>query len=89
MNGRGNRFAPGDTVRVVLRRAAGNPRTPDYVKGRMGVVTASHGIIVNPLDHHLPYPPLYSVAFPVENSTGSAGPDLLIADLHEEWLEPV
>jgi hypothetical protein len=53
------------------------------------MVTERHGVIVNPLDHHFPYPPLYSVAFLVEDLDGPAGADLVIADLHDEWLEPV
>jgi hypothetical protein len=52
------------------------------------VVTERHGVIVNPLDHHYPYPPLYSVAFRVQDLDGPAGPDMVIADLHDEWLEP-
>lgn len=82
------RFAPGDRVRVLTERVGGNPRTPTYAKGRTGVVTARHGIIDNPLDHHHPYPPLYSVEFRVEDLTGPAGGDLVVADLHDEWLEP-
>lgn len=82
------RFAPGDRVRVLTQRTGGNPRTPPYVKGRTGVITARHGIIDNPLDHHRPYPPLYSVEFRVEDLTGLSGGDLVVADLHDEWLEP-
>jgi hypothetical protein len=82
------RFAPGDRVRVLTERAGGNPRTPHYLRGHVGVVTERHGVIVNPLDHHYPYPPLYSVAFRVQDLDGPAGPDMVIADLHDEWLEP-
>lgn len=82
------RFAPGDRVRVLTRVDGGNPRTPHYLRGRVGVVTELHGVIVNPLDHPSPYPPLYSVAFRVEELTGPPGPDLVIADLHDDWLEP-
>jgi hypothetical protein len=82
------RFSIGDQVRVLTSVEDGNPRTPAYAKGRTGVVTASHGVIVNPLDHHDPYPPLYSVTFRVEDLSGGGGPDLVVADLHDEWLEP-
>ena len=81
------RFAPGDRVRVLAERSGGNPRTPGYLRGHVGVVTERYGIVVNPLDHHLPYPPLYSVAFRVEDLDGPSGDDMVIADLHEEWLE--
>lgn len=83
-----HRFLPGDRVRVLSERTGGNPRTPRYVRGRTGVVTARHGVIDNPLDHHHPYPPLYSVEFRVEDLAGPGGDDLVVADLHEEWLEP-
>lgn len=83
------RFVPGDRVRVLPERPEGNPRTPAYVRGKPGVVLESHGVIINPLDHHHPYPPLYSVAFRVEDLSGPAGPDLVIADIHDEWLAPL
>lgn len=82
------RFTAGDRVRVLEERIGGNPRTPGYLKGRLGTVTQSHGVIVNPLDHHHPYPPLYSVVFRVEDLGGPPGRDLVVADLHDEWLEP-
>lgn len=84
----GARFRVGDRVRV-LSHTEGNPRTPQYTKGRTGMVTACHGVIDNPLDHHQPYPPLYSVIFPVTAPSGRPGRDAVVADLHEEWLEPV
>jgi hypothetical protein len=82
------RFTLGDRVRVLTERPGGNPRTPHYVRGRVGVITERHGIIVNPLDHLRTYPPLYSVEFRVEDLDGATGDDLVIADLHDEWLEP-
>jgi hypothetical protein len=42
-----------------------------------------HGVVDNPQDHHEPYPPLYSVVFPLP---GGSPQDELLADLHEEWL---
>lgn len=82
------RFRAGDRVRVLDERIGGNPRTPRYVKGRVGTITQRHGVIINPLDHHHPYPPLYSVVFRVEDLGGPPGRDLVVADLHDEWLEP-
>lgn len=83
------RYMVGDRVRVRSHVDGGNPRTPDYTKGHVGEVAALHGVIENPLDHHHPYPPLYTIVFRVEELTGRRGPDLVTADLHEEWLEPV
>ena len=82
------RFALGDSVRVLGERPGGNPRTPGYVRGWVGVVTERHGIIPNPLDHPMVYPPLYSVTFRLQDLGGAAGPDLVVVDLHDEWLEP-
>lgn len=83
------RFAPGDRVRVLEERPGGNPRTPRYTRGHVGVVVERHGLIVNPLDHRGIYPPLYSVAFRLDELSGVPGEDLVIADIHDEWLEPV
>jgi hypothetical protein len=77
------RFRVGDRVRVLADVPGGNPRTPRYLRGRTGIVVRRHGVVVNPLDHHDPYPPLYSVLFAVAGTR-----DEILADLHEEWLEP-
>jgi hypothetical protein len=75
-----DRFAVGDRVRVLADVPGGNPRTPGYLRGRTGTVVRRHGVVVNPLDHHETYPPLYTVVFPLP------GGDETLADLHEEWL---
>ncbi len=80
MDDRG-RFRVGDRVRVLDRVADGNPRTPLYLRGRTGTVVACHGVVVNPLDHQQPYPPLYSIVF-----TMGEEQDELLADIHQEWL---
>ena len=67
---------------------AGNPRTPAYIRGQSGIVTALHGSIVNPLDHRGVYPPLCSVLFLVREVFGGASHDTLSVDLHEDWLAP-
>ena len=76
------RFHEGDRVRVLTEVPGGNPRTPRYLRGRTGTVVLRHGIVDNPLDHTHPYPPLYSVLFPLPGQE----PDEVLADLHEEWL---
>jgi hypothetical protein len=67
-----HRFHVGDRVRVKHANPDGNPRTPAYVRGKDGIVTALHGSIVNPLDHRDVYPPLCSVLFPVGHVFGFA-----------------
>ena len=84
MGGDLGRFREGDRVRVRAEAPGGNPRTPAYLRGRTGTVVLRHGIVDNPLDHHDPYPPLYSVLFALPGQE----PDEVLADLHEEWLEP-
>ena len=81
-----HRFHVGDRVRVERANPAGNPRTPAYIRGKSGTVTALHGSIVNPLDHRGVYPPLCTVLFRVGEVFGSASSDTLSVDLHEDWL---
>jgi hypothetical protein len=83
-----HRFHVGDRVRVKRENPAGNPRTPAYVRGKTGIVTALHGSIDNPLDHRGVYPPLCSVVFPVREVFGGASEDSLSVDVHEDWLAP-
>lgn len=64
----------------------GNPRTPAYLRGRTGTVVLEHGVVENPLDHRDPYPPMYSVVFPLGD--GGPGSDEVLAEVHDEWLEP-
>ena len=52
------------------------------MRGQVGQVVSLHGQMENPLDHRGVYPPLCTVAFPVQDR------DRLYVDLHEDWLEP-
>jgi nitrile hydratase len=83
-----HRFHVGDRVQVKHENTAGNPRTPAYVRGKRGIVTALHGSIVNPLDHAGVYPPVCSVRFPARELFGGTSRDTLSVDLHEDWLAP-
>ena len=83
-----HRFHVGDRVQVKRGNPAGNPRTPAYVRGKSGIVTALHGSIDNPLDHRGLYPPLCSVLFSVREVFGGVSQDTLSVDLHEDWLAP-
>ena len=76
-----HRFHVGERVRVMQANPAGNPRTPAYVRGKEGIVTALHGSIQNPLDHRGVYPPLCSVVFPVGEVFGGASQDTLARGL--------
>lgn len=76
-------FDVGQRVAVLSESPGGSPRTPQYLRGRIGTVVGSHGVVVNPIDHRDAYPPLYTVLFEFESG------DEVTADIHEEWLEPV
>ncbi|MFA9444229.1 SH3-like domain-containing protein [Egicoccus sp. AB-alg6-2] len=76
----------GQRVQVLDDVTDGNPRTPNYLRGRIGTIVRRHGIVDNPLDHRQAYPPLYSVLFDLDD--GRAPHDQVLADLHEEWLRP-
>ena len=80
-------FSAGNRVRVRRENAEGNPRTPVYVRGKEGVVTAVHGMMESSIDHRGVYPPLYTVEFNIRDLFGGTSPDTIWVDLHEEWLE--
>jgi len=83
-----HRFRLGDAVEVRRSNETGNPRTPNYIRGKRGIVTMLHGAIINPMDHHGVYPPLCSVLFTVRDVFGGSSADTLLVDLHEDWLVP-
>jgi nitrile hydratase len=83
-----HRYSVGDRVRVLRDRPGGNPRTPAYLRGRIGTVVTLHGQIPNPLDHRQLYPPLCTVRFALRDVSGRPSRDFVTADLHEDWLEP-
>lgn len=83
-------FAIGDPVfvRTSPRFPTNNPRTPAYAKGKPARIVAVHGRVANPLDHHAPYEPLYTVIFDGRDVFTDAADHQVVADIHEEWLEP-
>ena len=89
-------FAPGDPVRVANRPVLGHCRTPWYLRGKRGVVSAVLGRFRNPegLAYHKPGLPaqvLYKVQFKQKNLWGryaGSANDHLEADIYEHWLEP-
>jgi nitrile hydratase len=80
-------MAVGDRVRVKDANPDGNPRTPTYIRGKVGVVNELHGVIYNPVDHRGLYPPLCSVLFHVRDVFDAPTADTISVDLHEDWLE--
>ena len=90
------RFAPGDRVAVRRGDSPGHIRTPDYVRGRVGVVERVCGPFANPEElaygrDGLPPRPLYRVRFhQAAIWPGYAGPaeDSLEVEIFEHWLEP-
>lgn len=84
-----SQFTVGDCVRVRHSPLVDskNPRTPYYARGHIGVIVREHGVIVNPLDHHLPYPPMYTVKFDGRELWGEKATHHVFAEFHEEWLE--
>lgn len=84
------RFSVGDRVRV--RHEADprtiNPRTPPYAKGLTATVIATYGIVPNPQDHHAPYAPLYTLRFQGRDIADDSSNHVVIAEVHEEWLDP-
>ncbi len=88
------RFAAGDPVRVKALYPLGHVRTPAYLRGKTGVVTAQHGRYRNPEQlaygrDGLPHLALYEVTFHLADVwSQDVSPDTLTADLFEHWLEP-
>lgn len=84
------RFRIGDrvTVRTVPATPTDNPRTPSYAIGRTGTVVAVHGVVDNPIDHRLVYPPMYSVRFAARDLFGPGADHMVVSEVHEEWLDP-
>lgn len=82
-----HRFKIGERVKVKQEHPRGNPRTPRYIRGKSGIISAVYGAIENPLDHRGVYPPLYTVKFDLNELFGTPTKDTLCVDLHEDWIE--
>ena len=90
------KYQPGDSVRVVERNQPGHVRTPQYVRGKTGVIERIVGSFPNPETlaygrSGLPYKMLYRVNFE-QNALWPdyAGKldDSLEIEIYEHWLEP-
>jgi hypothetical protein len=86
----GGRFGVGDrvTVRATPTGPTENPRTPPYAVGRSGTVLAVHGVVLNPMDHHRAYAPMYSGRFDGRDLFGPAATHTVVAEVHDEFLDP-
>lgn len=81
-----SKFKVGDPVRVAAKNPTGNPRTPQYIRGKRGVIGAVHGRLENPRDHRGIYQPLYTVRFDLSEVSPCPDQDSICVDVHEEWL---
>jgi len=88
------RFKTGDRVRALNRHPQTHTREPGYVRGRVGVIHAHHGVHVFP-DRNAQGvregQNLYSVRFEAAALWGesAAAPSAVYVDLWEDYLEPV
>lgn len=80
------KFKVGDPVIVASENPAGNPRTPEYIRGKRGVIGAVHGLLENVRDHRGIYQPLYTVRFDLSELSPCGDQDSVWVDVHEEWL---
>ena len=90
------RYHPGQRVRVKTLQPRGHVRTPGYIRGKVGVVTAVHGEFRNPESlayggDGLPEQALYLVGFEQKEVWGArhqgSPHDRVYADIYEHWLE--
>ena len=80
------KFKLGDPVGVRGENPDGNPRTPQYVRGKKGVIVDVHGVLENARDHRGRYSPLYTVRFDLCELSPCQDQDSIWVDVHEEWL---
>jgi nitrile hydratase subunit beta len=81
-----SKFKVGDPVLVARENSTGNPRTPHYIRGKRGVISAVHGLLENSKDHRGIYQPLYTVRFDLSEVSTCDDQDSVWVDVHEEWL---
>jgi nitrile hydratase len=92
----GERFQPGERVRVRAAHPPGHVRTPHYTRGHSGIIEAYAGAFPNPEELAYgrsgdPPVPLWRVRFEQrELWPDYAGPaqDTVVVDIYEHWLEP-
>ncbi|MAI45582.1 MAG: nitrile hydratase subunit beta [Hyphomicrobiaceae bacterium TMED74] len=91
-------FKVGDRIRVAQASPPGHVRTPQFVRGKTGVIIRHFGAFPNPERlaygmSGLPKLDLFQVKFDLDqvwDGNGKYGPhDTVTADLYENWLEPI
>ena len=89
-------YQPGDLVLVRVGNPGGHFRTPTYIQGQTGRITAIGGVFANPESlayggRGQPRQPLYRVEFQQSqvwpNYRGPAA-DRILVDIYQHWLEP-
>jgi nitrile hydratase len=91
------KFQPGEAVRIIERNQPGHVRTPQYVRGKSGIVERIVGSFPNPEtlaygQTGLPYKMLYRVHFKQSDlwaDYDGKPEDTLELEIYEHWLEPV
>ena len=96
MTAAGDKFKPGDRVKVKFEDRPGHIRTPWYIRGKTGCVERVYGEFLNPeslaFGHDgLPKKTLYLIAFNQVDVGGESAKtqDKVLVDIYEHWLEPV
>lgn len=89
-------FKTGDQVLIHNSNPPGHRRTPDYIKGKTGVIERYCGRFINPEERAygfdgLPKRHLYRVRFrqaEIWDSYDGPDADLLELEIYEHWLRP-
>ena len=90
-------FKIGDRVRVSGAQPPGHVRTPQFLRGKTGVIIRHFGAYLNPERlaygmSGLPKLDLFQVKFDMEQVWSGDGAyssrDTVTADIYENWLEP-
>ncbi len=96
MTAAGDKFKPGDRVKVKFEDRPGHIRTPWYIRGKTGCVERVYGEFLNPESlafgrDGLPKKTLYLIAFNQSDVGGESAKkqDKVLVDIYEHWLEPV
>ena len=78
----------GSKIKVKKESPGGTHRTPKYIMGKTGIITASHGIVPGyEIDHREDWGNLYTVEFDIGQISGIKGRDKILVDVHEDWIE--
>lgn len=81
------KFSVGETVRIKTENPGDVKRVPAYIRGKVGTVHKVRGRISNPRDHRDERPPIYAVAFSVnELFPPTSKSDSVIVDVFEDWM---